>query len=100
MENDAPKELQEFVREAISQLLAGSKGHTIAEPVEFEVAVTKVTTTNGKLGFKVIGIGGAGGGMEVRAESVSKIKFKISVDDGEPVGAIVTMGGPDIPDRF
>jgi hypothetical protein len=42
------KELQEFIREAISQIKEGAKGHTISKPVVFEVAVAKTTTVRVK----------------------------------------------------
>ncbi len=96
------KELQEFIREAISQIKEGAKGHIISKPVEFEVAVAKTTTAEGKMGIKVLGIGGVDGGGSITTESTSKMKFEISIrEDDDYVGGVTSMGsGSDLLDTY
>lgn len=57
-------------------LVHGSHNHTI---VEFDVAVTSETSTTGKGGIKVLGLGGADAGVEHSRGSASRIKFSVPI---------------------
>jgi hypothetical protein len=89
---DNNNELQDFVKEALRQIKDGSSGHKIYDPVEFEVAIAKTTTANGKIGIKVLGVGGVDGGGELKTESISKMKFKVHIKNPEDFVGGVTTG--------
>ena len=71
------EELEAFVQESLRQISKGSVGNTLTGDVEFEVAITKVQEADGKVGIKVIGIGGAGTRGKIKSEHLSKIKFSV-----------------------
>jgi hypothetical protein len=80
---DENKELREFVNEALIQIKDGVEQHSVHGPVKFDVAVAKIIKENGDLGIKVLGVGGTDAGAEVRAESVSKLKFEVMIKEEE-----------------
>ncbi len=63
-------ELEQFVKETLRQIEAGTTGHFNTGDVDFEIAIAKSTTKEGNVDVKVLGIGG-----EWKTESVSKVKF-------------------------
>jgi hypothetical protein len=73
---DSSNELQDFVDEALRQIVAGVKAMQFYKPVDFEVAVAKTTTAEGKMGIKVLGVGGVDGGGSVTTESTSKLNLR------------------------
>lgn len=73
-------ELEKFVRSTIESIKKGTPdGFKLDGAIEFEIAV--VTVKEAKGGFKLFVVNASG---KYDKEAISKIKFKITRDIGEP----------------
>jgi len=73
-ENVNQEELESLVRGTIESLKKGteSSGFHILNPIEFELAVVRITDKGGDVKLRVVEAGG-----KYSKEEVSKIKFKL-----------------------
>lgn len=71
-------ELQEFIQETLRQIQMGTFGHTVMGDVDFEIAVAKTTSADGKIGVTVLGIG-AGAQGQIKTENISKVRFSARI---------------------
>lgn len=65
-------ELQKFIENALNQIRAAIGTNHISDPIEFEIAVTKTSKTEGEVGIAVAGLDVAD-----NREHYSKIKFQV-----------------------
>lgn len=76
MESSHPRELEEFIRETLSQIDSGlGENYNPKDVVRFEIAITKSTDLGGKLDIKVVEAG-----AKTKSEVVSKIMFEAKRD--------------------
>lgn len=77
-------ELKDFIAESLRQIREAHNGKLLVEKgiVRFEIAVTKKDMGGGKLGVKVLGIGGEIG-KDSTLEHASKIMFETYIDQSD-----------------
>lgn len=79
-------ELKMFIEETLRQIVEGKGKHDLyGSEVQFEIAIGKTTTTEGKVSVGVLSVIKAGteGRGEHKSENVSKINFKILLNTDE-----------------
>lgn len=81
---DENNELKDFISESLRQIREahGDKLRVDKGIVRFEIAVTKKDIGGGKVGIKVLGVGGEVG-KDSTVEHASKIMFETYIDQSE-----------------
>jgi hypothetical protein len=75
-----PIELKEFIKQTMEAIESGAdiEIRSINKPIDFEVAINKITKTDGGIKLYV-----ASGGIGSSTEIVTRIKFSISPKESE-----------------